>query len=53
MRFLVALFALLFTAAAPVAMAQDTQQAVLAGGCFWCMESDMRHIPGVISVESG
>ncbi len=53
MRFLVALFALLFTAAAPVAMAQDTQQAVFAGGCFWCMESDMQHIPGVISVESG
>ncbi|MCI3182179.1 peptide-methionine (S)-S-oxide reductase [Caulobacter sp. CCUG 60055] len=30
-----------------------TEQAVFAGGCFWCMESDMKAIPGVISVESG
>lgn len=29
-----------------------TEQAVLAGGCFWCMEHDMK-LPGVISVESG
>ena len=27
--------------------------AVFAGGCFWCMESDMGAIPGVISVMSG
>ena len=27
--------------------------AVLAGGCFWCMENDMRGIPGVLKVESG
>jgi peptide-methionine (S)-S-oxide reductase len=27
--------------------------AVFAGGCFWCMESDMRGIPGVLKVESG
>jgi peptide-methionine (S)-S-oxide reductase len=53
MRFLIALFAFLFTAAAPAASAQEKQQAVFAGGCFWCMESDMGHIPGVISVESG
>ena len=29
------------------------QQAIFAGGCFWCMESDFEHVPGVISVESG
>ena len=29
------------------------QRAVLAGGCFWCMESDLEKLPGVISVESG
>ena len=29
------------------------QKAVLAGGCFWCMESDLEKLPGVISVESG
>jgi peptide-methionine (S)-S-oxide reductase len=27
--------------------------AVFAGGCFWCMESDMKGIPGVVKVESG
>lgn len=27
--------------------------AVLAGGCFWCTESDFEKLPGVISVESG
>lgn len=53
MRFLIALFALLFSAAAPAAFAQEKAQAVFAGGCFWCMESDMGHLPGVISVESG
>jgi peptide-methionine (S)-S-oxide reductase len=50
MRFLLAFIALLL---APLAHAQDRQQAVLAGGCFWCMEADMGYIPGVISVESG
>lgn len=53
MRFLAALFALFFIATASPALAQKKEQAVFAGGCFWCMESDMGHIPGVISVESG
>jgi peptide methionine sulfoxide reductase msrA/msrB len=25
----------------------------LAGGCFWCVESDMRKLPGVVQVISG
>jgi peptide-methionine (S)-S-oxide reductase len=29
------------------------ETAVFAGGCFWCMENDMRGIPGVLKVESG
>ena len=49
MRILLTLFALLL---APMAHAQKTEQAVFAGGCFWCMESDMQ-VPGVISIESG
>jgi peptide-methionine (S)-S-oxide reductase len=29
------------------------QTAVFAGGCFWCMEHDMKAIPGVTAVMSG
>jgi peptide-methionine (S)-S-oxide reductase len=35
------------------AAAAKLDTAILAGGCFWCMESDMKAIPGVVSVESG
>ena len=28
------------------------QQMVVAGGCFWCMEHDLK-LPGVVSVQSG
>ncbi|MBC7782040.1 MAG: peptide-methionine (S)-S-oxide reductase MsrA [Proteobacteria bacterium] len=27
--------------------------AILAGGCFWCIEADMEKLPGVLSAESG
>jgi len=27
--------------------------ATLAGGCFWCVESDLERVPGVIKVVSG
>jgi peptide-methionine (S)-S-oxide reductase len=27
--------------------------AILAGGCFWCVEADFEKFPGVISAESG
>lgn len=51
------LLALVLTCAAllgaPAAMAAPTETAIFAGGCFWCMESDMKAIPGVVSVESG
>ena len=33
--------------------AADPQQAVFAGGCFWCLEHDLEVLPGVISAESG
>ncbi len=29
------------------------QIAILAGGCFWCMESDLKAVRGVISVDPG
>ena len=37
----------------PAAHAAKLESAIFAGGCFWCMESDMKAIPGVVSVESG
>nr|WP_261817442.1 peptide-methionine (R)-S-oxide reductase MsrB [Vibrio gallicus] len=31
----------------------QTAVATLAGGCFWCTESDLEKLPGVIDVVSG
>ena len=31
----------------------NTEIATLAGGCFWCVESELEKVPGVISVVSG
>jgi len=47
------LFAAGAAPAAPAPAPAKTETAVFAGGCFWCMESDMKAIPGVVSVESG
>lgn len=30
-----------------------TEVATFAGGCFWCLQHDLDHIPGVISTLSG
>lgn len=48
-------FAMTWTLARPPAAhaAGKLDTAIFAGGCFWCMESDMKAIPGVVSVESG
>ena len=37
----------------PAAWAAEPQQAVFAGGCFWCLEHDLEVLPGVLSAESG
>ncbi|NBU29634.1 MAG: peptide-methionine (S)-S-oxide reductase [Caulobacteraceae bacterium] len=37
---------------APAALAA-TEEAVLAGGCFWCLEHDLEVLPGVLEVVSG
>ena len=39
--------------AAPKAAAPRLETAVVAGGCFWCTESDMEHVPGVVRAVSG
>ena len=46
---LAALAAITFVAAQPATAAK----AVLAGGCFWCMESDFEKLEGVSDVVSG
>lgn len=33
--------------------AADTAEAVLAGGCFWCVDAVLRRISGVLAVECG
>ncbi len=35
------------------AAAQSTQTALVAGGCFWCVESDFRRVQGVTDVRVG
>ncbi len=30
-----------------------TEKAIVAGGCFWCVESDFESVPGVTKVVSG
>ncbi len=33
--------------------AAELQRLVLAGGCFWCVESDFERVPGVTAAVSG
>ncbi|MDW2373048.1 peptide-methionine (S)-S-oxide reductase, partial [Vibrio sp. 1078-1] len=32
---------------------ENTEIATLAGGCFWCTESDLEQLTGVVDVVSG
>jgi len=44
---------LVLLAAALPALADDTQTAIFAGGCFWCEESAFDGLPGVVAAISG
>src|SRR5215475_4238327 len=37
----------------PLASSPTPQSAVLAGGCFWCVEAVYRQLDGIVSVTSG
>ena len=37
----------------PVKVLAESQEAIFAGGCFWCLEHDLEKLDGVVSVESG
>ena len=39
--------------ALPSAVMADTETAVFAGGCFWCLEHDLEDLPGVLEATSG
>jgi peptide-methionine (S)-S-oxide reductase len=39
--------------AAAAEMAAKTESVILAGGCFWCVESDFDKVPGVLETVSG
>jgi peptide-methionine (S)-S-oxide reductase len=49
---LAAILALSLGLTAPAA-AQRLETALVAGGCFWCVESDFRRVEGVTDVEVG
>ena len=36
-----------------VPMPEGTQTALLANGCFWCVEADLEKVAGVLDVRSG
>lgn len=40
-------------AGAAASSAEEAGQAIFAGGCFWCVESDFDKVQGVLSTTSG
>jgi peptide-methionine (S)-S-oxide reductase len=44
---------LLLVCAAPAQAGAASQEAVLAGGCFWCLEHDLEKLTGVLDAQSG
>ena len=37
----------------PVAAHAKSEKAIVAGGCFWCVEADFESVPGIGQVVSG
>ena len=51
MKFLFSLIIVLTIIASPLEALSD--EVVLAGGCFWCLEHDLEYLEGINSVDSG
>ena len=39
--------------ASPLKVFAESEEAIFAGGCFWCLEHDLEKLDGVVSAESG
>ena len=39
--------------ACPFQASAESEEAIFAGGCFWCLEHDLEKLDGVVSAESG
>jgi len=39
--------------ASPVKAFAESEEAIFAGGCFWCLEHDLEKLDGVVTAESG
>ena len=39
--------------ACPLHAFAESEEAIFAGGCFWCLEHDLEKLDGVVSAESG
>ena len=47
------IYSSIFFFGAPGYLEASQEEAVFAGGCFWCLEHDLEDLSGVLSVESG
>jgi peptide-methionine (S)-S-oxide reductase len=53
MKKIIAIILFVFVFCTSPAIAQTTETATFAGGCFWCMEPPFDKVEGVISTTSG
>tara|TARA_Y100001968_G_scaffold93410_1_gene83985 strand:- start:281 stop:541 length:261 start_codon:yes stop_codon:yes gene_type:complete len=44
---------LLLLIVCPLQAFSESEEAIFAGGCFWCLEHDLEALHGVVSAESG
>ncbi len=52
-NFVSCLFLICVLIGGPLGVMATEEEAVFAGGCFWCLEHDLEDLPGVISAKSG